>query len=264
MSSPRNIGWQALADFFRAMVAHKAHWYSILIPVDQVRSRIYAVFPPLLELLSIDVGIMKEVFKVCGLLYTCGKISSPLLNAWEEFLVEYQVDAEITTFSIERKKRFFIRIGSWHKFHHPVMMPIKLWRSKSGFPPEVQLLEIKDVFARVVGKMSIELTLANSFACKSDSDRSESSDNDDNHVIDDVSKSDDSISTVLDPNQFPLLHKLGMNTDVHMDRLIQEILKLHGNQEIRFTRGNNREGTLVVLPSHRTLERSESDLSKNN
>ena len=117
MSSPRNIGRQALADFFRAMVAHRAHWYSILIPEDETysTSRLCSVFPPLSSLLSIDGGIMKQVFKVCGLLYTRGRISSPLLNAWEEFLVEYQVDAEMTTFSIERKKRCFIRIGSWHK-----------------------------------------------------------------------------------------------------------------------------------------------------
>jgi hypothetical protein len=83
----RKIGQQALADLFHAMVARKAHWYSILIPVNQVHSRIRSVSPMLLELLSIDDGIMKEMFKVCGLLFTCGKTSSPLLNAWEEFSV---------------------------------------------------------------------------------------------------------------------------------------------------------------------------------
>ncbi len=40
-------------------------------------------------------------------------------------------------------------------------------------------------------------------------------------------------------------------------------MDLHGNRKICFTRGNNRECTLVVLPSHRTLE-SESDSSKKN
>ena len=78
MSSPRIIGQQALADFFRAMVAHRAHWYSILIPEDQAHSRVHSIFPPLSELLSIDVGIMMQVFKVCSLLYTRGRITSPL------------------------------------------------------------------------------------------------------------------------------------------------------------------------------------------
>ncbi len=68
MSSPRNIGWQALADFFHAMVAHNAHWYSIIVPEGEVWSRIHAEFPPLSQLLSIDVGMMKEVLKACGLL----------------------------------------------------------------------------------------------------------------------------------------------------------------------------------------------------
>ena len=111
--------------------------------------------------------------------------------------------------------------------------------------------------------MRIQLTSANLFDGKSESsDNSEDSDNDTEQVIKDVSKHDDAISTVLDPLQFPLLHKLGVGTDKQMNGLVQEILKLHGNQEVHFTRGNNREGTLLVLPSHRALERSECDLSK--
>jgi hypothetical protein len=37
-----------------------------------------------------------------------------------------------------------------------------------------------------------------------------------------------------------------------MDKLMQEILVYHGNKQITFTRGNNRKGSLVMLPSHRT------------
>jgi hypothetical protein len=47
-----------------------------------------------------------------------------------------------------------------------------------------------------------------------------------------------------------------------MDRLIQEIIKFHGSETITFTHGNNREGTIVVLPSFQTLDRYSAELSK--
>ncbi len=111
MSSPRNIGRQALADFFRAMVTQNAHWYSIFVPEGEDCSGVHDVFPPLSKLLSIDVGMMNEVLQACGLLYTRGKISSPLLSAWNEVLVEYQVDAESTTFSINNNRDFLSGLG---------------------------------------------------------------------------------------------------------------------------------------------------------
>jgi hypothetical protein len=66
---------------------------------------------------------------------------------------------------------------------------------------------------------------------------------------------------VPDPNKFPLLHSLGCNPS-NMDRLIQELILFHGNNQISFTRGNNRQGTLVILPSHRHLDRYKAELSK--
>jgi hypothetical protein len=224
------------------MVTQNAHWYSIFVPKGKDCSGIHNVFPPLSKLLSIDVGMMKEVLQACGLLYTCGKISSPLLHAWSEFLVEYQVDAEITTFSINNKKRFFVHIGTRHKLHHPVMTPVKLWRSNSRAPSELQILEIKDAFAHAVVKM--ELTSA---ALEYKNDESSSSSNRDPDVTDGVA--DDAMSSMLDPIQFPLLNKLGVKTE-DMNRLVQEILKLHENQDIIFMRGNNRAASLVALPSH--------------
>jgi hypothetical protein len=68
---------------------------------------------------------------------------------------------------------------------------------------------------------------------------------------------------VPDPNKFPLLHSLGCNPS-NMDRLIQELILFHGNNQISFTRGNNRQGTLVILPSHRHLDRYKAELSKKN
>jgi hypothetical protein len=66
---------------------------------------------------------------------------------------------------------------------------------------------------------------------------------------------------VPDPNKFPLLHSLGCNPS-NMDCLIQELILFHGNNQISFTHGNNRQGTLVILPSHRHLDRYEAELSK--
>jgi hypothetical protein len=47
-----------------------------------------------------------------------------------------------------------------------------------------------------------------------------------------------------------------------MDRLVQEIVQLHGGKSITFTRGKNRKGTLIVVPSNRSLERYKDEFSK--
>jgi hypothetical protein len=64
------------------------------------------------------------------------------------------------------------------------------------------------------------------------------------------------------PNKILLLHSLGVRTNARKDCLLQEIVQLYGNQSICFTRGNNGKGTLVVIPSSRTLERYKEGLSK--
>ncbi len=43
---------------------------------------------------------------------------------------------------------------------------------------------------------------------------------------------------------------------------MQEILVYHGNKQITFTRGNNRKGSLVMLPSHWHLANYEAEFSK--
>jgi hypothetical protein len=65
-----------------------------------------------------------------------------------------------------------------------------------------------------------------------------------------------------DPNKFPLLHSLCVCNNTHMDNLLQEIVQLYGNQSICFTHGNNQKGTLVIVPSDRTLEHYKEELSK--
>ncbi len=67
----------------------------------------------------------------------------------------------------------------------------------------------------------------------------------------------------FDANEFPLLNSLGYTT-MHLDRLVQEIIKFHGHRSIKFLRGNNRMSSLVLMPSHGKLERYEAELSKKN
>ncbi len=45
---------------------------------------------------------------------------------------------------------------------------------------------------------------------------------------------------------------------------MQEIFLFNGNKQITFTHGNNRKGSLIILPSHRHLECYEAELSKRN
>ncbi len=57
---------------------------------------------------------MWAVLLHCGLLqYRGGSGHSPLMNAWEYFIVEQQLDeVEVTHFIINKKRRYFIRLGS--------------------------------------------------------------------------------------------------------------------------------------------------------
>ena len=47
-----------------------------------------------------------------------------------------------------------------------------------------------------------------------------------------------------------------------MEKLIQEIIKYYKNKPIKFVGGNNRNGTLVYIPSFRKMERYYFELSK--
>jgi hypothetical protein len=51
---------------------------------------------------------------------------------------------------------------------------------------------------------------------------------------------------------------------MHLDFLTQEILKFYGHSSIKFIRGNNCMGSLVLVPSHSKMERYEAELCKKN
>jgi hypothetical protein len=69
MEEARIIGVRALADFFMAMAAMKAHWYNLMVPsiLDPSRVEINAVFSLLSSLLNLDISTMEKVLKACSL-----------------------------------------------------------------------------------------------------------------------------------------------------------------------------------------------------
>jgi hypothetical protein len=66
-----------------------------------------------------------------------------------------------------------------------------------------------------------------------------------------------------DPSKFLLLYSIGVCTTKHMNQLVQEIIQFHGSKSLSFTNGNNKTGTLIVLPSNRTLDRYFALISRN-
>jgi hypothetical protein len=127
MGLAQNIARKALADFFAVAEVQQAHWYSI----KEAKAGAYChdvnlVFPSLSSLLSINKDILTAIEEIAGLLYKRKAVSPPLLQAWEEFLGEYKLTNELTTFSIFGKQRVFIRVGSWSQCH-PGKTPKAIW-----------------------------------------------------------------------------------------------------------------------------------------
>jgi hypothetical protein len=173
-------------------------------------------------------------------------------NAWMVFIVEARLDVEFTTFTIENKRRYYIRIGSWNKLRHPAKLTLSCWREKLA-APTLRVSALMKAFAVSVGHMSICI-IAPHIVNESDSEDSIKSPSIE-LTKEGRSSTVEAIPTtyLLDPSKFPLLHSLGVCT-TKMDRLIQEIIKFHGSETITFTCRNNREGTIVILPSFWTLE----------
>jgi hypothetical protein len=144
-------------------------------------------------------------------------------------------------------------------------MPVFYWRERVG-SPKLRITKLTSIFAQNIGQMNLM------FDDESDQTRIDS-----NTSSDDLSSDEsevepsvpDKVSAYLssvefnlpDPKKYPLLHSMGCNAMI-MDRLVQEILLFHGNNQITFTHGNNQKGTLVILPSHRHIDRYEAELSK--
>jgi hypothetical protein len=139
-------------------------------------------------------------------------------------------------------------------------------------PPKLPISKLTNIFALDVGKMNLRFDDLSDAGSEIESDSS---------VSDDESMVELSVSVekvvvssletvgapmdldVPDPNIFLLLHSLGCNPS-NMDCLIQELILFHGNNQICFTCGNKRQGTLVVLLLLCHLDRYEAELSKKN
>jgi hypothetical protein len=69
-----------------------------------------------------------------------------------------------------------------------------------------------------------------------------------------------------DPKQFPLLHSLFLNhsTNGIMDRLLKEVISFNRSNTLKYRKGNNTNGTLINLPSYRSLKNYGKDLTKPN
>jgi hypothetical protein len=106
MESAQNRSRKALADFFSATEPQHAHWYCIKEPIvrEAYCQDIKLSFPSLSLLLNIPDDLLISVLKISGLVYKRQNISSPLLRAWEDFIVEYKLNNELTTFSIAGKQ----------------------------------------------------------------------------------------------------------------------------------------------------------------
>ncbi len=109
MKKARNIGVRALTNFFLAMAPQKAHWYNLTPSIlDPLEAEINAVFSPLSSLLNLDMIPMAKVLEVCSLSRRKGSKSLPIMQAWENFITEYKVDIEVTTFAIDNKRCYFV------------------------------------------------------------------------------------------------------------------------------------------------------------
>jgi hypothetical protein len=111
------------------MASQKAHWYNVIAPLDSDPSRheIDQVFLLLSSLLNIEVQIMNKVLKASGLCQKKGIHILQKQQAWREFIAEFQIDADLTMFSIGNKCCHFLRIGSFNKMNHPSKMPVLYW-----------------------------------------------------------------------------------------------------------------------------------------
>jgi hypothetical protein len=197
------------------MVMPKADWYNLTnpSPSDVPHTMINSIFPTLSTLLSVESKIMDSMLQLCGLSQERRGRMTPVLGAWTDFIAEVQVDIECTTFAIEEKRLYCIRIGSWNKVMHPAKLPLTCWRERLA-APKLRISVLTKAFAESVSHINISIS----------ADESDNNDNESNCDISDsgndlideshgVAKDDAKLlspSIDLPQNEFPLLHSLGI------------------------------------------------------
>ncbi len=239
--------------------------------------RVSVRFPSLSQLMNIEEDTLRKVLKECKLVQKNSKATgtrflSPALNAWDSFIMEYGLDMEWTQLKVDGKQHFFLRIGSWSN-SWPSVTPGAVLRQMCK-PPLLRISRINMLVAASIGEMELgnvldpstmEGTLNNntkSCITESSSDSEEESDIEAEEEVSIAPENDATNAKLADPLEFPFLHSLGICTEKEMDRLVQEVLKFHGNDTIKFKRRNNREGKLLLLPFATSVKRYDEQLSK--
>jgi hypothetical protein len=282
-------GRQALAKFFNALLLSKAHWYRILAPSSDEPQHVLirSNFPPLSDFFSLSDYSTAELFVQLGLAWHKKGNHSPLLKAWESFIAKFKLPAEITTFSTKAKQHLYIRLGTWKEKAHPQANPVEIWKQaclSGSYPlPKLQISSLSMRFASDITELGFhvlehldsesECEVDSKSECEDDSkesrsvsepekeesggeNESSSEDENDGKAVNLVSNA----SSDLCPNQFPLLHKLGVHSNF-MDKLLQELVKYNGRHSIEYVQGNSHPGYLVPQPSFCSEEKCKDAIT---
>ncbi len=272
MNSSRGRGRLALAKFFQGLLSSKAHWYRIIPPrpEDPHCDLIRATFPSLSDLLSLEDGLFNRLLVELGLAKyrRDTNVFSPFAKGWEMFISEFDLPIEFTVVTLGNRSRHYLLLGSWRADKHPKIIPAAIWKAclKEG-EYNIPKLRISSISMRFTSEISeLDLNLygddPSEMIDEVESSMSEEEDCDDSSKISGsqhqaYSSNEECIASAavsnLSPTDFPLLSSLGIHTETHMDKLLQEVVKLSGrNKSVHYVQANNRSGWLVPQPSFRT------------
>lgn len=199
---------------------------------------------------------------------------SVLEQEWSNFKMEYQLmELEVTHFTTrDKKKRYYVRLGSWNVISHKRLTPGEIWLQDDFPTPRIRTSSLSRTLAKAVGSLDLALPFTKSSftSCDDEDESSTSTDNDEED--NGTSSSSLELEAVVepplnlpDPNKFPLLHSLFLsNPGCNLfDRLLNEITRLNESTELKFKRGNNTEGTMIIVPAFRGLDNYEKHLKGN-
>jgi hypothetical protein len=186
------------------------------------------------------------------------------MKEWEYFLIEQELnEVEVTHFTIQKKKRIYIRLGMSYKSNNSCKTPSDIWsaaRANALRVPRVSVTLSSEKLAKKIGLLGLTFQAPvveeamrkhSSQNCDSDSLGSESSEKE----AEEKEGVSDACLNIPDKIEFPLLHSLfsldlGKNL---YNRLLNEVVKYNGGNTIKYKRGNNIEGTIIAVPSFRSL-----------
>ena len=282
MNSSRGRGRLALAKFFQGLLSSKAHWYRIIPPrpEDPHCDLIRTTFPSLSDLLSLEDGLFNRLLVELGLAKyrRDTNVFSLFAKGWEMFISEFDLPIEFMVVTLGNRSRHYLLLGSWRADKHPKIIPAAIWKAclKEG-EYNIPKLLISSISMRFTSEISeLDLNLygddPSEMIDEVESSMSEEEDCDDSSKISGsqhqaYSSNEECIASAavsnLSPTDFPLLSSLGIHTETHMDKLLQEVVKLSGrNKSVHYIQANNRCGWLIPQPSFRTKERYSIELAK--